>query len=270
MATTTASKYVLNIVELQNTVTSASGLSPVAALSNVVSKLQEMVIYDEKRIATNTISQYTAGPTPIQVVNSMNFASNAVLTLNGSTISGSGSETSFGAVSSIGYVTSVTNYYSTTTAADTAISLQVGSPAATPLRVTAGGSTIISGGLTLSGAGTPGLGYYLTCMDSAGSAQWRPAGSVSDARWKTNVRRLEGSEQILEAIRGVRFDWLQGGAEDVGVIAQEVEAVLPEAVHEGAEGTPTVVEYQKIIPVLVEAVKELTARVRVLEAERRL
>ena len=109
MATTTASKYVVNIVDLQNTITSASGLSPVATLSNTVAQLQEMVIYDEKRIAVNTISRYSQSP--IQVTDSMNFASNATLTVNGVGVAAT-SGTSFGSVSSIGYASSFTNYFS--------------------------------------------------------------------------------------------------------------------------------------------------------------
>lgn len=252
----------MNIVDLQNTITSASGLSPVATLSNTVAQLQEMLIYDEKRIAVNTISKYSQSP--IQVTDSMNFASNATLSVNGVGV-GATSDASFGSVSSIGYASSFTNYFSTVVAGETAISFQVGSPAATPVRITADGDTLISGGLTLSGAGTPGLGYYLTCLDTAGTAEWRVPGSVSDLRWKKNVRRLEDSSRILEGIRGVRFEWLSGGVEDVGVIAQEVGAVLPEAVREGSPEGPSVVEYHKIIPVLVEAIKELSARVRSLE-----
>jgi hypothetical protein len=98
-------------------------------------------------------------------------------------------------------------------------------------------------------------------MDAIGTAQWQPPGSVSDARRKTGIKTLEGAGQILDGIRGVRFDWLTGGS-DIGVIAQEVAAVLPEAVH---GGDPFVVEYIKIIPVLVEAVKDLRARVAYLE-----
>jgi hypothetical protein len=263
MATTTASKYVVNIVDLQNTITSASGLSPVATLSNTVAQLQEMLIYDEKRIAVNTISKYSQSP--IQVTDSMNFASNATLSLNGVGVGAGTGDASFGSVSSIGYVSSFTNYFSTVVAGETAISFQVGSPAVTPMRITADGDTVISGGLTLTGAGTPGVGYYLTCLDTVGTAEWRVPGSVSDLRWKTNVRRLEDSSRILEGIRGVRFEWLSGGAQDVGVIAQEVSAVLPEAVREGDPEGPSVVEYHKIIPVLVEAIKELSARVRSLE-----
>ena len=253
-----ASNFLLNIVELQNTITSASGLSPVDALSNTVAQLQEMVIYGEKRIAVNTISKYDTSP--IQVLDSMNFASNASLTLNNIGV-GSGTGTSFSQVSTIGYQSSFTYYYSTSTGADTAIQFQVGSPALYPLTLLANGSTILSGPLTLSGTGTPGIGRYLTCMDGTGTAEWQPPGSVSDARRKTQVRTLQGAGEILDGIRGVRFEWLTGGA-DVGVIAQEVAAVLPEAVH---GGDPFVVEYMKIIPVLVEAVKELRARVARLE-----
>lgn len=254
-----ASNFLLNIVELQNTITSASGLSPIASLSNTVAQIQQMVLFDEKRIAVNTISKFDTSP--IQVLDSMNFASNATLTLNSNAV-GSSATTTFGEVSTIGYLSSFTNYYSTTSGSDTAVQIQVGAPPKYPMSFLANGATVISGALTLSGAGTPGLGYYLTCMDTVGTAEWRPPGSVSDARRKMNVRTLEGASQILEGIRGVRFEWLSGGA-DVGVIAQEVAAVLPEAVH-GSD--PLVVEYVKIVPVLVEVVKELLARVSTLEA----
>ena len=257
--TSGASNFLLNIVELQNVQTSATGLSPVAALSNTVAQLQEMLIYDEKRLAVNTISRYSQ--TPIQVLDSMNFASNATLTVNSMAV-GSGSSGSLGQVSSIGYVSSLTNYFSTSVGTDTAIQFQVGSPATYPMTFSAGGRTTISGPLSITGAGTPGLGYYLTCMDGAGTAEWQPPGTVSDARRKTNVRSIEEASRILEGIRGVRFEWLTGGS-DVGVIAQEVATVLPEAVR---GGNPFVVEYWKIVPVLVEVVKELLGRVASLES----
>lgn len=261
--TSGASNFLLNIVELQNTITTASGLSPVASLSNTVAQLQEMLIYDEKRLAVNTISKFNQSP--IQVLDSMNFASNATLTLNNTAVGASGSS-GFGQVSSIGYVSSFTNYFSSSVATDTAIQFQVGAPPVYPMTILGNGTTRISGPLTLTGTATPGLGYYLTCMDTVGTAQWQPPGSVSDARWKTNIRSIEGAAQILEGIRGVRFDWLTGGS-DIGVVAQEVAAVLPEAVH---GGDPFVVEYMKIIPILVEVLKELGARVTHLEGTLRV
>ena len=136
-----ASNFLLNIVELQNTITSASGLTPISILSNTVSQIQEMVIYGEKRLAVNTISKYNTSP--IQVLDSMNFASNASLTVNNIGV-GAGTTPSFGAVSSIGYISSITNYFSTSVGTDTAIEFQVGSPAVYPLRVFANGATTIS------------------------------------------------------------------------------------------------------------------------------
>jgi hypothetical protein len=56
--------------------------------------------------------------------------------------------------------------------------------------------------------------------------------------------------------------------EDVGVVAQDVLKVLPEAVIEGVDGLPHRVAYDKLIPVLVEAVKELRGRVEELERAR--
>jgi hypothetical protein len=75
---------VLNITELQNTTTNASGLSPYATLSDQIAKIQQMVIFDEKRIAVNTISAFNT--TPIQVTDPMNIAT---LTVGGQTVSDS-------------------------------------------------------------------------------------------------------------------------------------------------------------------------------------
>ena len=242
-------------MELQNTITSAGGLNPVTSLSNAVSQLQEMVIFDEKRIAANTISKYNESP--IQFVDPVNFASN--VTLGGAALGGG--TTSFTQISSIGNTSSFTNYYSTV-GSGTAIQFQVGSPPTYPLSITGAGKTIISGDLQING--TPAIGHYLTCTDSLGTAQWLPPGFLSDSRWKTNIRPLD-YQNIMGGLRGVRFEWI-GGKEDIGFIAQEVAAVMPEAVFEGSGDRPSMVEYQKIIPVLLEAIKGLEARVNHLEA----
>jgi hypothetical protein len=91
MATTGGGTFVLNIVELQNTITAASGLSPLATLQNTVSQIQEMVIYDEKRIAVNTISKFNQ--IPIQVVDPINIGPTGGLTVGGSTVSSGASGT---------------------------------------------------------------------------------------------------------------------------------------------------------------------------------
>jgi hypothetical protein len=261
--TSGASNFLLNIVELQNVITSSSGLSPVASLSNTVAQIQQMVNVDQKRLYVNTISQYNTSP--IQVLDSMNFASNAELTLNGATVMGGGGG-SYGAVSSIGYISSFTNYYNPSTLAGTAISLEVGGSARTPLSVSLGGTTTVTGELVLAIPSTPTLGYYLTCMDGTGRAEWHPPGSISDRRMKLGIRNLEGAFSTLQHIQGVHFRWKEGGSNDIGFIAQDVAQIVPEAVHQLGAENHMMLHYHKIVPILVEAVKELGARISTLEA----
>lgn len=90
MATTgAANAFVLNITELQNTTTTASGLSPFDTLSGQISQIQEMVIYGEKRIAVDTISAFSSPP--IQVTDTMNVQTAGGLTVNGIVVSSAAS-----------------------------------------------------------------------------------------------------------------------------------------------------------------------------------
>lgn len=256
-----ASNFIVNITELQNTITSAGGASNgIASLSNAVARLQEMVIYDEKRIATNTISRFSASP--IQVADSLNLAAGATITSNGEAWAGGSS--SLTAIGAVGNVSSLTYYANTVAAGSPAISFQVGAPAQTPFQILGGG------GLVFGAAGTPGVGKYLTCMDGLGTAEWQTPAMPSDARLKEDIRGLGAAEvnQILEGLHGSRFRWRSAPQEDIGLIAQDVQAVLPEAVEAGSTGQ-LMVHYYKVIPVLVEAIKGLERRVAELEAAAR-
>jgi hypothetical protein len=94
------------------------------------------------------------------------------------------------------------------------------------------------------------------------------SGTTSDSRLKTNVTPIESALDKISKMRGVEFDWTatnRKGQHDIGVIAQEVEDVIPELVREkqlntgefeGKEETYKVVDYDKISAVLIEAVKE--------------
>jgi hypothetical protein len=91
----------------------------------------------------------------------------------------------------------------------------------------------------------------------------------SDAQFKDNVQQLEGALDKVKQIRGVSFDWNDKQdvyeGHDIGVIAQEVEAVYPELVHERDYNNSKAVDYVKLTAVLIEAVKELSAKVDELE-----
>jgi hypothetical protein len=88
--------------------------------------------------------------------------------------------------------------------------------------------------------------------------------TTSDATLKTDVSTLTGSLDLVSAMRGVSFGWLSGGPTEVGVIAQEVEAVIPELVSTNDEGIKSV-KYGNIVAVLIEAVKELKSEIEELK-----
>jgi len=88
--------------------------------------------------------------------------------------------------------------------------------------------------------------------------------ALSDANLKRNVCTLENALDLVGALRGVRFDWAHNNKPSVGLIAQEVQQIIPSLVHQ-TEANLLSVSYQNIVAVLIEAVKELTAKVTALE-----
>jgi hypothetical protein len=101
----------------------------------------------------------------------------------------------------------------------------------------------------------------------------------SDEKLKENVQPIENALDLIQQINGVRFDWTEdyikshGGEDgyfvrkqDIGVIAQEIEKVLPEIVAQRQDGNKAV-KYEKIVAVLIQAVKELSVKVKELESK---
>ena len=89
--------------------------------------------------------------------------------------------------------------------------------------------------------------------------------SSSDARLKSDITTITDALTMVGALRGVRFT--MDGERQIGVIAQEVAAVLPEVVRADAQTGQLSVAYGNIVGLLIEAVKELGARVAVLEGQ---
>jgi len=290
------SNYILNIVDLNNTITNSSGLSVTSALQTAVGNIQKMVDYDKKQINVNFISNYDTNP--IQVLSPLNL-SNVNLTQNGSQFIGGSSG---GGVSlSSGSSALIINNTS--------------SPTSVAFNFYAANSTI----MTLNQSGTLTLPYgarpntFLECIDLSGTTSWNYVSnltqgllggaslnvlgnnnfsfqqdnienasldvngnmtannffSVSDERYKKNISTISDAGDLLKQIRGVRFDWLRDGSHDIGVIAQEVYKVMPEAIvsttGSGTNSGMLTVAYTKIIPLLIETIKDLQLRVEVLE-----
>ena len=93
-------------------------------------------------------------------------------------------------------------------------------------------------------------------------------GSPSDITLKKNIKPLENSLDKIKNLQGVSFTWKKPGlsniVDDIGFIAQDVKNVLPTLVRENENGKLSM-RHQGVIPILVEAIKELEARVKELE-----
>ncbi len=108
------------------------------------------------------------------------------------------------------------------------------------------------------------------------SGNWTAVGNVtaySDAKLKTNVNTINDALGIVGKLRGVSFDWKGNGKPSIGLIAQEVEEVIPELVVTNRGTIPDTgeteeiksVDYGKIVGVLINAINELKAEVDALK-----
>ena len=136
------------------------------------------------------------------------------------------------------------------------------------------GSFHASGNISGSTVTTGSFGRVETDGDISGSVI-RASGDIiafnsSDERLKDNVTYIHKPIEKINQIGGYEFDWNEKQqvyhGHDVGVLAQELEKVLPEAVKDRDSGYKGV-QYDKIIPLLIEGIKELTKKTKKLEKE---
>ena len=131
--------------------------------------------------------------------------------------------------------------------------------------------------MQIDAAGNVGIGT------TAPAAKLQVNGSVaatfyvttSDARLKHRVRAIEDAMEVVRDLRGVTYEWdpetfpgdlpASEAGRQVGFLAQEVRAVLPEVVREAEDGRLSVA-YANLVPVLVEALQEQDAELERLRA----
>ena len=92
----------------------------------------------------------------------------------------------------------------------------------------------------------------------------------SDENLKKDITIVSDAVTKVEALKGVTFKWKKNDADSAGVIAQDVEKVLPEvvrSVNDPDGNTYKAVNYAGLTSILIEAVKDLSARVKALEAK---
>jgi hypothetical protein len=118
------------------------------------------------------------------------------------------------------------------------------------------------------GIGTTSPSYMLHVNGSvAGVGAYN---ALSDIRYKKDVQSLAHSLAKILAIRGVTYKWIDedkyGSQTQIGVIAQEIEKIVPEVVTTGSDGVKRV-KYSDLIPLVIEAMQEQNVDLGLLKAE---
>jgi len=124
-----------------------------------------------------------------------------------------------------------------------------------PLNCASNGFNVGSGQLQVSGNNVLSTGSFQANVNVT---------ALSDERVKESIETIEGALAMVKQMRGVRYRRKDTGDTQVGVISQEVEKIVPEAVIHGREGLLHVA-YGNLVGVLINAIKELEDRVSKLE-----
>jgi len=204
----------------------------------------------------------TTSSTRMRVKTTTGSAEARLITNNGDWIlSSSGSSNQF----QIYNATTSSTYFAIDSNGDVGIG---GATTSFKLDVQGGSARISSGGLGVgvNPSGTTGRGDFSNDVI---------AYSTSDKRLKENIKPLDSALDKVLKISGVEFDWKElsekekktihgNEGHDVGVIAQEIEEVLPEVVTTRDSGYKAV-KYEKIVPLLIEAIKEQQKQIEELK-----
>jgi hypothetical protein len=87
--------------------------------------------------------------------------------------------------------------------------------------------------------------------------------TYSSKRWKTNIQTIQEALEKVRQLRGVTYDWKDGGKHDIGLIAEEVGKIVPEIVVYEKNGQDAVsVDYARLVALLIEALKEQDRELR--------
>jgi len=133
-------------------------------------------------------------------------------------------------------------------------------------------NSVIIGGLNVTGTSNntvyvPDLVIYgLVSTDPlATDVNGKIVAGASDSRLKTNVKVLDSALDKVKSLRGVSYEWTEdsnmgSGVKKYGLIAQEVQKVIPDMVRERSKGDGMLaLSYTEIVPWLIEAIKELSS-----------
>ena len=235
-------------------------------------QIQELASGDNLDLSSSSIVNVVSiGATNINVtgiVTASSFVGSFTGTITGTASTASFATTSFGLSGSPNITVGVATV--TTLKVGTGVTISSGVVTATTfvgaLTGTAtglsGSPNITVGVATFSGITTHTASLFGTQAFFTGIVTAQDFDALSDINYKENINTVNGALLKVEQMRGVKFNWKESGSPSYGVIAQELKQVLPELVH-GHD--PKTVNYNGIIGVLIEAVKELKEEINTLK-----
>lgn len=265
MAYLNSNNYLLNIVPLFNVANSGAGsISDVGTLSSNLETVQGMVDTTTNTLSANAIQPFTAGG---NVVMSGDFQILGSLTVNDTVVGSITGEQSFLGTSFTAGATSNQTTSNSLLITTSNILFEIQNTEVFALDSI--GHTWISsctvGGTPTSPPSSLLTVYGDTYTDRLFVSSTVTCGSViqfSDARYKEHIVPIVGALSSLQQLRGVHY--IQGGIPAYGFLAQEVQVPFPECV-DTQNPLRYGVDYSQLIPILTEAIKQLTERIEALE-----
>ena len=228
------------------------------------------VISSSTQIVSVLPTGVVSGSSQIDLTATTNYASGILTRLNAVGVVSGSSQISLGsAAGNIALATQTTGDYVASLVQGTGVTITNNSGENATPTIAIGQAVGTSANVQFSsiGVGTTASGT---------SGEIRATGDItayysSDIRLKENIVPIPNALEKVNQISGNTYDWKEGYDEvhshkgnDVGVIAQEIEAILPQIVTNRDTGFKAV-QYEKIIPLLIEAIKELSSKVDRLE-----
>ena len=138
--------------------------------------------------------------------------------------------------------------------------------------MTLGASGLVAMSAGADPAATDGAIYYDSTLHQlrvCENATWLAMGNAaSSRRWKQDIQPLSGAMDNVSKLQGVRWQWtggMEARGKDLGLVAEQVDRVLPAIVERSDDGQPVGLQYDKLTPLVFEALKQQEAEIAELK-----